>query len=73
MSQSPSLAGSRVDEEYRDTQWNNNGEGSSKSAKGKQKPRENSGEDRGRNSRPKSKEPTRGTPAVVDGSGRKRH
>ncbi|PMD36996.1 hypothetical protein L207DRAFT_433688 [Hyaloscypha variabilis F] len=74
MSQSPSLAGGRVDEkEYRDTQWNNNGEGSSKSAKGKEKPRENSGEDRGRKSRPKSKEPTRGAPAVVDGSGRKRH
>jgi len=79
-SQSPSMPNGKVDErqqvapkENRDAQWDDNGEGSSKSAKGKEKAREGSSDDRGRKNRPKSREPTRGTPAVVDGSGRKRH
>jgi RNA recognition motif-containing protein len=59
--------------EHRDSQWNENGEGSSKSSKGKEMAKESNSEDRGRKSRPKSREPTRGTPAVADGSGRRRH
>lgn len=80
LSESPSMTHGRLDErqeaaskEHRDAQWNGNGDGSSKSAAGKEKTRELSSEDRGRKSRPKSKEPTRGTPAVADGSGRRRH
>jgi hypothetical protein len=79
-SESPSMTHGRVDErqepaskEHLDAQWNGNGDGSSKSAAGKERARELSSEDRGRKSQPKSKDPTRGTPAVADGSGRRRH
>lgn len=61
--------------EHQDSQWdgNPNGEGSSNSGKGKEGARASSSEDRGRKSRPKSREPTGGAPAVVDGSGRRHH
>jgi hypothetical protein len=53
--------------EYRAAGWN--GEGSPKSAsKGKERVRASSSQDRGRKSRPTSREPTRGLPAIVNGS-----
>jgi hypothetical protein len=80
LSESPVMIDGKTDErpeavfkEYREAQWNGNGEGSSKSSKGNEKARDSSSDDRGRKSRPKSREPTRGTPAVADGSGRRRH
>jgi RNA recognition motif-containing protein len=78
VSESPSIMQRNVDErneltqkEDTDAQWNNNGEVSSKSSKGIEKERTSG--DRDRKSRPKSRDPPRGAPAVVDGSGRRRH
>jgi RNA recognition motif-containing protein len=59
--------------ECTDTRPDVNGEGSSKPNKGKEKAGDSRNEDRGAKSRSKNKDPMRGTPAVVDGSGRRRH
>jgi RNA recognition motif-containing protein len=79
-SESPSMTFVKVGErqsealkECMDTRSDVNGERSSKPSKGKEKAGESRSEDRGAKSRPKNKDPMRGTPAVVDGSGRRRH
>lgn len=79
-SESPSMTFVKVEErqgaalkECTDTRPDRNGEGSSKPNKGKEKAGDSRSEDRGAKSRPKNKDPMRGTPAVVDGSGRRRH
>jgi RNA recognition motif-containing protein len=77
---SPSMTFAKAEErqgaalkECMDTRSDVNGERSSKPNKGKEKAGESRSEDRGAKSRPKNKDPMRGTPAVVDGSGRRRH
>ena len=73
LSESPSMMYGQA-EERQDAalteQWNDSSERSSKSTKGKS--RDSANDDRSRKTRPKSRDPPRTSPAVADGSGRKR-